>query len=108
MSLRPFSVGDYFFIVSDGGIASCFEAKSGKQMWQERLTGDHHASLVSANGLIYFLSDRGVTTVVEAKPEFKKVAENPIGEACFASPALSDGQIFLRGDHSLFCISAKN
>jgi len=104
----PISVGDYFFIVSDGGIASCFEAKSGKQMWQERLNGDHHASLVSANGLIYFLSDKGVTTVIEAKPEFKTVAENPIGETCFASPALSDGQLFLRGNRNLFCISSKN
>ncbi|MDB6039724.1 MAG: outer rane biosis protein BamB [Verrucomicrobiales bacterium] len=101
----PISVGDYFFIVSDGGIASCFEAKSGKQMWNERLKGDHHASLVSANGLVYFLSDKGIMTVVEAKPEFKIVAENPIGETCFASPALSNGEIFLRGDHSLFCIS---
>jgi hypothetical protein len=76
----PISVGDYFFIVSDGGIASCFEANSGRQMWNERLSGDHHASVVSANGLVYFLSDKGVTTVIEAKPEFKKVAENLLGE----------------------------
>ena len=104
----PISVGDYFFIVSDGGIASCFEAKSGKQMWSERLKGEHHASLVSANGLVYFLSDNGVTTVIKAKPEFEKVAENPLAEPCFASPALSENQIFLRSDHNLFCISKKN
>lgn len=103
----PISVGDYFFIVSDGGIASCFEAKSGKQMWNERLKGDHHASLVSAHGLVYFLSDKGIMTVVEAKPEFKVVAENLIGETCFASPALSNSEIFLRGDHSLFCITSQ-
>jgi outer membrane protein assembly factor BamB len=100
----PISSGDYFFIVSDGGIASCFEAATGKIRWQERLGGDHHASLVSANGLIYFLSDSGRTTVVKANPEFEKVAQNDIGEKTFASPAVSQSQFFLRSDQHLFCI----
>lgn len=99
----PIIDGDYFFIISEGGVAHCFETKTGRILWQERL-GTHHASLVSANGLIYFLNDNGVMNVVKAAPQFERVAQNEIGERTFASPALSDGQIFIRGSKHLFCI----
>jgi len=99
----PISVGDFFFVVSDSGVAHCFEAKSGKVMWQERM-GEHHASLVAAEGLVYFLNDNGETHVVKAAPQYQCIATNEIGEKTFASPAISQGQIFLRGDHHLFCI----
>ena len=99
----PISVGDYFFVVSDGGIAHCFEAKSGKIMWQERM-GEHHASLVSAEGLVYFLNDNGEMHVAKAAPTYKLVAKNDLDEKTFASPAISQGQIFLRSDKHLFCI----
>jgi outer membrane protein assembly factor BamB len=103
----PIIEGDYFLVVSDSGVAHCFKAKSGKLCWQERL-GEHHASLTLANGLVYFLSDNGVTTVVKPGPEYQEVARNEIGERCFASPALSEGELFLRGDKSLFCIGARS
>jgi outer membrane protein assembly factor BamB len=99
----PISEGHYFLVVSDSGVAHCFEANSGNLMWQERL-GEHHASLVSANGLVYFLNDNGVMNVVRPGPEFVRVAQNEIGEKTFASPAISQGQFFLRGDKHLFCI----
>jgi len=99
----PISEGDYFLVVSDSGIAHCFEAKSGNLMWQERL-GEHHASLVSANGLVYFLNDNGVMNVVKPGPEFVRLAQNELGEKTFASPAISHRQIFLRGEKHLFCI----
>lgn len=99
----PISEGDYFLVVSDSGVAHCFEAKTGKLMWHERM-GEHHASLVSADGLVYFLNDHGVMNVVKPGPEYVRVAQNEIGEKTFASPALSAGQIFLRGDRHLFCL----
>jgi outer membrane protein assembly factor BamB len=102
----PILEGDYFLIVSDSGVAHCFEAATGKLFWQERL-GEHHASLVSSDGLVYFLNDEGVMNVVRPGPEFKLVARNELGEKTFASPAISDGQIFLRGEKSLFCIGAR-
>ncbi|HKS37578.1 MAG TPA: PQQ-binding-like beta-propeller repeat protein [Verrucomicrobiae bacterium] len=99
----PIIEGDYFLIVSDSGVAHCFEAATGKLFWQERM-GEHHASLVSANGLVYFLNDDGVTRVVKPGPDFQLIAQNEIGEKCFASPAISEGQLFLRGEQSLFCV----
>ncbi|HKX62866.1 MAG TPA: PQQ-binding-like beta-propeller repeat protein [Verrucomicrobiae bacterium] len=102
----PISAGDYFLVVSDSGVAHCFEAKSGKIAWQERM-GEHHASLVSANGLVYFLNDNGVTHVVRPGPAYDLVARNELGERTFASPAISDGRLFLRGDRHLYCLGNK-
>jgi hypothetical protein len=101
----PIVEGDYFLIVSDSGIAHCFESASGRIVWTERF-GEQHASLVSAGGLVYFLNDKGVTHVVKPGPTFELIAKNEINEATFASPAISDGQIFIRGEKSLFCIGA--
>ena len=96
--------GKYFLVVSDGGIASCFEAASGKRYWMER-TGTHYsASAVAAGGLVYFLSDAGVTTVVRPGPKLDVVAQNRLGEECRASPAASQGCLFLRGEQNLYCI----
>jgi len=99
----PIIEGDYFLVVSDGGVAHCFEAKTGKLQWKERL-GEEHASVVSAEGRVYFLNDKGVMNVVKVGPRFVCIAQNELGEKCFASPAISQGQIFLRGDRHLFCI----
>ena len=99
----PIAEGDYFLVVSDGGIAHCFVAKTGEIAWSQRL-GEHHASLVSAGSLVYFLNDNGVTHVVRPGPTFDLVAKNELGERTFASPALSQGHLFLRTDHHLFCI----
>jgi outer membrane protein assembly factor BamB len=99
----PISEGDYFLIVSDPGYACAFRVKDGELAWQEKL-GSHHASLVSANGLVYFIADTGVTTVVKPGPAFDAVARNELGETVFASPAISQGQLFIRGEKTLFCI----
>jgi outer membrane protein assembly factor BamB len=99
----PIVEGDYFLIISEGGVAHCFETKTGKILWQERM-GTHHASLVSANGLVYFLNDNGVMNVVKPGSEFVRVAQNDLGEKCFPSPAISQGQLFIRTDRNLWCI----
>ena len=70
--------------------------------------GEHHASLFSANGLVYFLNENGVMHVVKPGAEFQLIAKNEIGEKCFASPAISQGQIVLRGDKHLFSIGEPN
>ncbi len=100
----PIVIGDYFLVVSDEGIASCFEAKTGERLWMERLGKHYSASLVTAHGLAYFLADDGVMKVVRPGKELDVIAENPLGEYIYASPAISQGQIFLRGEKHLWCI----
>jgi outer membrane protein assembly factor BamB len=102
----PIVEGDYFLVVSDSGVAHCFLAETGEIMWQQRL-GSHHASLVSANGLVYFLSDDGVTVVARPGAEYQQVSRNELGEPCFASPAIRQGRIYLRSDRHLCCIGKR-
>jgi outer membrane protein assembly factor BamB len=100
----PIAEGGYFLVVSDGGIASCFEAESGKRLWQQRLGTHFSSSLVSAGGLVYFTSDEGRTSVVRPGPKLEVVSENELGEYCYASPAISAGQIIFRGEKHLIAI----
>ncbi len=100
----PISIGPYFLVVADNGVASCFDAKSGQRHWMERLPGRHSASLLSANGLAYFLSDKGDMTVIKPGKTFNVIAQNKIPEETNASPAIYNGQLFIRGDQHLYCI----
>ena len=81
--------------------------RTGKVLWTERLDGgESWGSLVLAAGRLYVTSRRGVTTVFSPNPEkFELLAMNDLGEASNATPAISDGQIFLRTDAHLYCIA---
>jgi hypothetical protein len=100
----PIVAGPYFLVVSDSGAATCLKAKTGEIAWRQRLGVKHSASLVIANGLVYFLSDKGVMTIVKPGPQFEVVARNELGEGTYASPAISNGRMFLRGVKHLYCI----
>lgn len=103
----PVISGDYFLNVTDGGVATCFEAATGERLWMERIGTHYSASLVAADGLVHFLDDNGTTTIVRPGPKLDVVAENKLGEYCYGSPAISDGQIFFRGEKHLICIGKK-
>lgn len=96
--------GRFFLVVSDEGIASCFEAATGKRHWMERVGPHYSASLVSVDGLIHFLSDEGVTKIVRPGEKFDLVSENRLGERCYASPAIGGGRIYIRGEKNLYAI----
>lgn len=100
----PIAAGNWFFLVNDKGIASCREAKTGELLWLERLGKKHSASPIAANGYLYFPDDFGITWVIKAGPTFEVVSENDLGEECYASPAVSRGQILMRTLHHLWCI----
>jgi outer membrane protein assembly factor BamB len=100
----PVAAGHFFFVVSDDGIASCWEAATGKMMWKHRLGAHQSASGVIADGNIYYTADDGDTFVFKASPKFELVSSNPLGDECRASPALSRGQLFIRTLHELVCI----
>ncbi|MBE3070379.1 MAG: PQQ-binding-like beta-propeller repeat protein [Planctomycetes bacterium] len=94
------------FAVTEGGMATCLDAAGGKVLWRSRLPGTYSASPVWAEGRVYFLSEKGETTVVAAGPEFKVLATSALGEKCCASPAISGGRFFIRTEKNLYCIGA--
>jgi outer membrane protein assembly factor BamB len=98
----PIIVGDELYVVTDGGIASCVDARSGAVIWQQRLGGTYSASPVFADGRIYFLAEQGVTTVIAPGREFRKLAANTLDGGLLASMAISGGSFFLRTDSHLY------
>lgn len=102
----PVLVGEELYFVSDTGVASCVEARTGRPLWQQRLNGNFSASPVAADGRVYFQSEEGETTVVAAGPEFRRLAVNALDGAMLASLAVSDGAIFIRTGTHLYRIGA--
>ena len=106
VSLTPsfLLVGDELYMISDNGIATCFDAKAGKVHWQQRLSGTFSASPTFADGRIYFQNEDGETVVIAPGKEFRKLATNQIDGQTLASMAVSDGQILLRSATHLYAI----
>lgn len=103
----PIVAGNHLLVVADSGVATCFDAKSGERHWRERLPGGHSPSPVQADGMVYCLSDQGVASVIRLGDQFELVAKNDLGEPVSASPAISQGQLFIRSHEALYCIGTK-
>jgi outer membrane protein assembly factor BamB len=98
-------VGDYYYLVNDQGIGTCFDAASGEMLWRERFGGAFTASPVAGDGKVYFVNEEGETLVLRADvAEYEELARNELGEAVFASPAISQGRILVRGVKHLYCL----
>ncbi len=104
----PIVVGKYLVTADMGGIATCYDAASGKQLWRDRLRSTFTSSPIAVNGLVYFLGEDGITSVIEPADTFKLVGEYSVGaeksEIFRASPAPAHGQIFVRSQTHLYCI----
>jgi outer membrane protein assembly factor BamB len=105
----PVTDGKYLYIVNDRGIMWCLDAKSGAEFYgQQRLKpGTYSGSLVLADDKLYITNEEGLTTVIKAGPKFEILAENPLNDYCLSSPAISNGQIFIRTATNLYCIGQK-
>lgn len=100
--------GDELYMVSDQGVASCLDAKSGQEQWRERLGGQHWSSPLLADGKVYFHNVEGAGFVVRASRRYELLALNPLGEKTLASPAASDGALFMRTERFLYRIQSRN
>lgn len=99
--------GDLVYMVSDNGIASCLDAKTGKVHWSERLDGEFSSSPILAGRHVYFCNQIGKTFVVSTGKTFNLVAENRLDGGFMASPAVAGGDLFLRTKTHLYCIGAR-
>ena len=101
----PLLVGDELYYVSDEGIASCIEAKTGKQHWMQRVDGNYSASPVLANGRVLFLNETGLATWVKLGKEFEKLGQNEVPGRTLATPSFANGAMYLRTDEFLYKIA---
>ncbi len=95
----PLALDGLLYLCSDGGIIACYDAKSGEQLYRERLgdgTTGFTSSPVAADGKLYYASEAGEVHVVRAGREFEVLAVNDLGQPCMATPALVDGVLYYR------------
>ena len=92
------------YMANDVGVLTAVDAKTGERVWQQRVDGVFSASPVGGGGHVYFVSENGDTVVVKAGRAPEIVARNAIAERALASPAISNGRLFLRTDDHLFAI----
>ncbi len=103
----PLAVGNELFMVSDRGVASCLDARTGEAIWQHRLGGAFSASPVYADGKVYFQNEDGVGSVIEASRAFHLLSTNPLEQRTLASYALAGEAIFIRTEKHLYRIEQR-
>jgi outer membrane protein assembly factor BamB len=103
-------LGELLYCCSDGGIVGCYEARTGKEIYRERLgagSSGFSASPVAIGERIWFCAESGEVFVVKAGKEFEVLATNELGETCMATPAIADGALFFRGRHHLIAVKER-
>jgi len=100
-------VDDLIYMIGDAGIASCIDAKTGEQVWQQRIGGEYSASPLYADGRLWFFSEDGKTTVLKPGRVFEQVGENRLDEGFLASPAIAGKAFYLRTRTHLYRIEEK-
>ncbi len=98
------SQGEYVYSVNDKGIAACHVAKTGKEVWSERLGSPVTASPLLIDGKIYAAGEDGKVYVYAASPKFSLLAQNTLDEAVYATPAVANDRLYIRGKEHLYCI----
>ena len=100
----PVCTDDYIYTTMTTGQVHCIEVATGNILWVKEM-GTQYSSPVLADGLVYMPNDDGVITIIKPGPKFESIGKNSIGEKMYASPAISNGRIYLRSFKHLFCIS---
>ena len=97
-------VKPYLYSISRDNILHCLQGETGEIVWRKRLSGTYWASPVYAEGRIYILSEDGVTLVLRPGDKYDEIAANDLGDRCFASMAVSQGNFYIRSAQHLYCI----
>ncbi|MGH7455172.1 MAG: PQQ-binding-like beta-propeller repeat protein, partial [bacterium] len=107
----PLAYGDPVYVLFDRGFLECRDARSGKEVYGRRRLDPAAAAFTASpwayGGKIFCLSEDGDTFIIKAGPQHEVLATNSIEEPVFASPAISNGMIFIRGEKHLYCIGSR-
>ena len=104
----PVLYNDLFYMVTDAGVVSCLDPQIGQIVWKKRLPSGslYHSSLVAGDDKVYIVNSKGDTTVIRAGRDYEELAINSIDEEVYSSPAICNGDFFLRGKNHVFCIKS--
>jgi len=105
----PILYGDYLYLTTDRGILTCLDAKTGEVKYEGGripIPATFTASPVAFDGKILLTSEDGDTFIVKAGPKHEIIGTNSVGEPVYASPAIADGRIYIRGEKNIYCIGS--
>jgi outer membrane protein assembly factor BamB len=100
----PLAYGDQLYSVQNNGVVTCYDIKTGKKLYENKLEGEFSASPIASDGKIYFASEDGTISVLKAGPTFELLARNDTGSPCYATPAISDQTLFIRNTEGVIAI----
>jgi outer membrane protein assembly factor BamB len=103
----PIVYGEHLYTVNNNGVITAYEARTGKQLYQQRIEGGNSftASPIAAAGKLYVASEDGDVFVLKAGAVYELIAKNPVGEPLLATPALAGDVMLVRGANHLFAIA---
>jgi outer membrane protein assembly factor BamB len=100
----PVATDKYLFLATSYGVAACYDAVNGTKYWEKEFFNTIHASPMIAEGKVFLLDRNGIMHIFKADKEFVSIAEPALGEKTSATPAFTNGKIFIKGDKNLYCI----
>lgn len=103
----PVLVNGLLFQVTRGGVVTCTDAKTGKDVWEDRFQGQHLPSPIAAGDRLYFCNDRGDINVIRAAGKFELLATNRLADGMTATPVVADGALFIRTKAALYRIEGR-
>jgi len=103
----PVSNGEQVWLLTTNGDLTCYDVKTGKQLYLKELDESYNASPSIVNGQLWLMSIKGTTKMIAAGPEYKLLHTTNLGEHIYASPVFADGRLYIRGSKNLYCIGAK-
>ena len=103
----PIIYGDLFYVLADNGVLSAYDAKTGENIYQQRLPTSFSASPVAANGKLYLSSEDGDVFVVKAGRQYELLSRNTMGQPLMATPALADGMLIIRGENTIYALGER-
>jgi outer membrane protein assembly factor BamB len=103
----PVVYGGYLFAFQDDGTVSCLRASTGEVLWSAKPAGRYYGSPVCVGGNLYGVTLDGDVVVLKADPKYELLAVNALGQKSHASPAVSDGRMFVRTFSRLHCVASK-
>jgi outer membrane protein assembly factor BamB len=107
----PLALDGVLYVLGNNGVFDAYRLRTGEELYRQRLPvvgSGYSASPVAADGKIYLSGEDGDVLVIAAGPEFRHLATNSLGEPLMATPALSDGVMYLRSPSTLFAIGGKS
>lgn len=104
----PVVYNGLLFIWADAGIVTCMDIKTGKELWMKRVGGKFSGSPVCVDGNIYCIGEGGTVVVIAAKDQFEELGRTELNETSYATPAISNGKMYLRTETHLYCLPSKN